>query len=190
MKPWQNLLLGLFFGLLSGALVLLLNTRPRGQAISLPPLPTAAPLVVHLSGAVAKEGLYELPPGSRLDDALRAAGGLLDGADTDKINRAARLADGQKISIPSRMAAEPPASAGPQRSAAVLEPAPDEGLINLNTATLDELDTLPGIGASKAADIIAYREKTGPFQAIEDIQNVPGIGPKIFENIRDQISVE
>ncbi len=189
MKPWQNVLLGLFFGLLAGALIFLLNTRPRGQAISLPAQPTAAPLVVHLSGAVVQEGLYELPPGSRLDDALRAAGGLLDGADVEKINRAARLADGQKVNIPSRVA-ESPDAASPQRSAAEIQVTPGETQINLNTATLEELDALPGIGESKAADIIAYREKMGPFQAIEDIMNVPGIGPKIFENIRDQITVE
>jgi competence protein ComEA len=192
MKPWQNILLGVFFGLLAGALVLLISSRPRGAAITLPPLPTPAPLVVHISGAVAREGMYALPSNSRLDDVIQAAGGLLPSADVERVNLAARLSDGQKIIIPVAGATAEtgePAATGPERGNAVIEVAGQSSLININTATLEELDRLPGIGESKAADIIAYREKNGLFTAIEEIQNVPGIGPKIFETIQTLITI-
>lgn len=190
MKPWQVLLSGVFFGLLAGAFVLLINLRPRGQAIELPPLPTPAPLVVHITGAVSREGIYPLPAASRLDDAIQAAGGLLSSADASQINLAARLSDGQKIAIPeirpTVIASSLPLE---QRGGPPIETAPGSSLININTATLEELDRLPGIGESKAAEIINHREKNGPFNTIEDIQNVPGIGPKIFETIQELITV-
>lgn len=189
MKLWQGILLGVFFGLLSGALILLINGRPRGQAIELPALPTSAPIVVHISGAVKTTGLYTLPDGSRLDDAVQAAGGLIAEADTRQINLAARLEDGQKIVIPSLVATEQPGTPAAENRSQVIELSGNPNLININTATLEELDSLPGIGATKAAEIIAYREQNGPFAAIEDIQNVPGIGPKIFETIQDRITI-
>lgn len=190
MKPWQILLTGVFFGLLAGAFVLLINLRPRGEAIQLPPLPTPAPLVVHVTGAVTREGMYPLPAASRLDDAIKAAGGLLANADASQINLAARLTDGQKIVIPEIRPTGEAGSLPPDtRSAAPLEIEPGNKLININTATLEELDSLPGIGEGKAAEIIKYRENNGPFHAIEDIQNVPGVGPKIFETIQPLITV-
>lgn len=190
MKPWQVLLTGVFFGLLAGAFVLLINLRPRGQAIEIPPLPTPAPLVVHVTGAVTREGIYPLPAASRLDDAIRAAGGLLESADASQINLAARLSDGQKIVIPEIGITPETRSLPPgQRSVTQIEIAPEEKQININTATLEELESLPGIGEGKAAEIITYRENNGPFDSVEDIQNVPGIGPKIFETIQPLITV-
>jgi len=190
MKHWQTLITGVFFGLLAGAFVMLINLRPRGETIQLPPLPTPAPLVVHITGAVNQEGIYPLPAASRLEDAIQAAGGLLESADASQINLAARLTDGQKITIPEIRPTAEAGSLPPEgRSAVQIEPSPENTLININTATLEELDSLPGIGESKAAEIIKYRENVGPFNAIEDIQNVPGIGPKIFETIQPLITI-
>lgn len=190
MKPWQTLLTGVFFGILAGAFVMLINLRPMGEAIQLPALPTPAPLVVHITGAVLQEGIYPLPAASRLEDAVQAAGGLLESADASQINLAARLTDGQKIVIPEIRSTTEAGSLPPAtRSAAQIDTAPENHLININTATLEELDSLPGIGEGKAAEIIKYRESNGPFDAIEDIQNVPGIGPKIFETIQPLITI-
>lgn len=189
MKLWQGILLGVFFGLLSGALILVINNRPTGQAIELPPLPTASPLVVHISGAVTNAGVYALPGGSRLEDAIRAAGGLSADADTQQMNLAARIADGEKITIPSISPTSAPGAPAPETRSQSLPLNGAPARVNLNTATLEELDALPGIGETKAAQIIAYREENGPFASIEDIQNVPGIGPKIFETIQDLISI-
>ncbi|HEY9088550.1 MAG TPA: ComEA family DNA-binding protein [Anaerolineaceae bacterium] len=189
MKLWQGILLGVFFGLLSGALILVINNRPTGQAIELPPLPTAAPLVVHISGAVTNAGVYALPGGSRLEDAVRAAGGFSADADPRQINLAARIADGEKITIPSISPTSAPGAPAPDTRSPALPLNGTPARVNLNTATLEELDALPGIGETKAAQIIAYREENGPFASIEDIQNVPGIGPKIFETIQDLISI-
>lgn len=183
MKPWQNILLGVFFGLISSAVILLIAGAPRGTPVLLAELPTQSPLTVHVSGAVVNPGVYQFSPGSRVGDAVNAAGGLLETASQNEINLAARLQDGQKINIPETRTVNLP----PQRSGSISTSAPN--LININTATLDMLDNLPGIGAAKAQEIIAYRDQHGWFSTIEEIQNVPGIGPGIFDSIKDLISV-
>lgn len=179
-------------GLLGGGLILLISTQPHGQPVSLLPAPTPLPIVVYVTGGVQKPGLCSLPSGSRLQDAIQAAGGLLPGVDAQSINLAALVKDGERILIPYRVEETPTSKTQnlePQASST--QPTPSlEDKININTATLTDLDRLPGIGPALAGRIIAYRDENGPFNSIEDIQKVSGIGPVVFERIKDLITVE
>jgi competence protein ComEA len=126
-------------------------------------------LLVHVVGAVRTPGLYRLDDGSRIDDAIRAAGGPKPKADLDAINLAAPVADGQQVIVPVR--GRGTASAGPASSGAAAGP------VHLNTATLEELDTLPGIGPVTAQKILDYRDEHGAFSSVDELDAVPGIGP-------------
>ncbi len=159
---------------------------PRGEAIRLSPPPTGLPLVVDVRGAVTQPGVYELPPGSRVQDGIQAAGGALPDADLAGLNLAALLEDGAAIRVPVQGEAQSP----PSRSGDVTIPGVPGSLININTATQTELESLPGIGPVLAQQVIAYREANGPFPSTEAIQNVSGIGPGIFEKIKDMITVD
>lgn len=181
MKPWQWMALGLMLGLLSAAAILLVVTRPSGQPITILPAPTPAPIRVDVSGKVVNPGVYTLPPDSRVVEAIEAAGGLLDTADISMINLAARVEDGDKVWVPETGALEGDLPQIPARSSSVA--------ININSATASELETLPGIGEVKANQIVAYREEHGMFLNIEDLLNVPGIGPELLEKIRSEITL-
>jgi competence protein ComEA len=166
--------------------------------ILLSPPPTPRFWVINVTGAVVHPGVYELPAGSRVRDAVQAAGGLSPDASASGANLAALLVDGQSIVIPDGTSLTPlPARRGDPLSITI-EPASKQGasantasasLINLNTATLDELDELPDIGPVTAQSIIDYRTTNGPFVIIEDIQKVPGIGQVMFDKIKDLITV-
>ncbi len=189
--------------LVAGALYLAASP-PRGEEISLPAAPTPLPLVVQVSGAVARPGLYALPAGSRVQDAIDAAGGLTAEADLDLLNLAAFIQDGERVAVMARGAWQTPEAASSEdagqagissrnpESPAPPDPqaTPNTGPINLNTATQAELENLPGIGPSLAQRILAYREQHGPFTTIEDIQKVKGIGPKIYEKIKGLITIK
>ena len=138
-------------------------------------------LKVYVCGAVAKPGVYELPVGSRVYEALGLAGGLTDEAAQTAVNQAELLSDGQMIEIPT-------AEEMQKKEAAQEEY--EDGLVNLNTAGLEELKTLPGIGDSKARSIIAYREKNGAFTSIEDIKKIEGIKDGVFAKLEGCIKVE
>jgi competence protein ComEA len=176
--------------LLATGSAVLITRQPRGQPITLLPPPTPAPLQVYVVGAVAAPGVYSLPAGSRVKEAVEAAGGALPEANLQAINLAALLEDGAKVSIPSTLihTDEPPLP--PSRASGTMPPSEKSGLININTATQAELESLPGIGSVIAQRIIAYRQANGPFSKIEDLLNVPDIGPKTFENIKNLITVE
>ena len=193
---WWGVIVGILGGLLGAGLIFLTTRAPRGAPISLLPAPTPAPVIVQVAGAVAKPGVYSLPPGSRLQDAVTAAGGLAASADPDSVNLAARLQDGEKIDIPVRPAPSPTLRPGeiPQRLNP-LSPTPEEPPtpssdhpVNINTATQAELESLPGIGPITAQKILEYRSSHGPFSRAEAIQNVPGIGPKTYERLKDLIT--
>ena len=172
-------------GVLLGAGLIFLVSRPRrGQPVILNPPPTPLPLLVHVAGAVAQPGVYTLPPGSRVQDAINSAGGFSDSADRQALNLAALIQDGSRVYVPFLVTPEH-AQPGPARQAT---PSPHFP-ININTATLAELDSLPGIGPVTAQDIIDYRNRHGSFQRIEDIDQVPGIGPATYEKIKDLITV-
>ncbi len=193
-KVFINTLWIVLVGLL-GAGILAVVSRPRvGDAVALQPAPTAQPVVVHVAGAVAAPGVYTLPPGSRLQDGLTVAGGLLPEADSASLNLAALLQDGQKIVVPVQGNALAPVSDLPQTStserSAALELADLPQKVNINTASAAELETLPGIGPTLAANIIAYRQANGPFTTPESLLDVPGIGPSRLEQIQDRVVFE
>jgi len=191
LKSWQILILGILIGLLSAGLILLVSAPPRAQAILLLPTKTLRPWVIHLSGAVATPGVYEIAPESRLRDVIALAGGLLPQADLEAINLAVRLNDGVKIRIPYQ-GETPPA---PIIEMPVLPESSEEApvanttRVDINHANAEQLEALPGIGKTRADAIVEYRQKHGNFDTIEQIQNVPGIGPTIFEQIRHLIVV-
>lgn len=140
----------------------------------------ATKLVVHVDGAVSRPGVYELPAPARGIDAIEAAGGLVEGADTSALNLAAELADGEKVHVPVEGEQPTPAADG-----AASEAAP----VNLNTAGVEELDELPGVGEATARAIIEDREANGPFSAPEDLMRVSGIGEKKFERLAGLVCV-
>ncbi len=140
-----------------------------------------------MSGAVARPGVYSLPQGSRLQDAIRAAGEALPDADLGVLNLAASLEDGSQVDVPVIGAAgSSPSAAGASRFASG---GATGGLVDINTATQEELESLPGIGPTLARRIIDYRQANGPFASIEAIQDVEGIGPGIFKEIEELITV-
>lgn len=138
-------------------------------------------IYVHVCGAVNTPGVVKLPVDSRVDDALHAAGGFAENACTESVNLAARISDGDQLYFPDVEEAE-----NLNRAAE----ASQSGIVNINTAGKDMLMTLPGIGEARARDIVSYREKNGPFSAIEEIQNVSGIKGSVYEKLRDKITVE
>ncbi|MDO4280950.1 MAG: helix-hairpin-helix domain-containing protein [Peptococcaceae bacterium] len=149
----------------------------------------AAEVVVHVAGAVAKPGVYTLPGSARVDDAVRAAEATAE-ADLSLINLAEKLTDGQKIVVPKAgeaAATTDAPTAGTATATASGKTADD--LININTATAEELEELPGIGEVRAEAIISHRETNGPFKAIENLQDVSGIGEKTYEKIASSVTV-
>jgi competence protein ComEA len=183
-KRWYWLGAFIVVGTLLGAGILVLVTRPpRGNPISLLPAPTSAPITVYVSGNVNQEGLYSLPAGSRINDAIMAAGGFSAEANTSSINLAEILTDGQQINVP-----DVNLSAGMDIPARSIDSS--LVLVDINTASLEQLDTLPNIGPITAQDILDYRNTNGPFGSIEEIMEVPGIGQAKFEAFKDLITVE
>lgn len=185
LKSILNLVSGILFGLFVAALIWVVSRNPSGEAVTLRPVPTDKPIVVHITGAVPRPGVYALPEGARVQDVISAAGGFLAEADKELINLARILEDGEMLDIPYAEGFSPviPTPVEPP----AIEASTD--LININTASSFELETLPGIGATTAQKIIAYREANGPFISIEDIINVSGIGPGTYERIKDLITV-
>jgi competence protein ComEA len=151
----------------------------------------ATEVVVHVAGAVVSPGVRRLPPGSRVTDALDAAGGALPGADLPRINLAALLVDGQQVYVPKPGEEVPVAAAGvPGGVGAAGSGGPVPGAaVDLNTATAEQLDTLPGVGPATAAAIIAHREQHGPFTSVDQLLDVRGIGEARLEQLRDLVSV-
>lgn len=167
--------------------------------------PTSGPgeLALHCAGAVVSPGLYRLPAGSRVQDLIDAAGGPLPNAAVDSLNLAQLLEDGSKIYLPTleELAADPslaqatgpgsldqsgmPAGAGQQAGAA----ASSSGLINLNKASAQELESLPGVGPKTAEKIVAWRQANGGFKSLEELELVPGIGPRTLENLRPLVTL-
>lgn len=160
-----------------------MRSRPRPIALDLgSPAPEAEAknvrrVYVHVGGAVASPGLYVLRDGARVDDAVRAAGGVTADADLDSLNLAAKLRDGDKVLVPRRGESQDGGGSGAEQK------------VNVNTATVAQLDTLPGIGPALAQRIVAYREQHGGFRTVNDLEKVPGIGPAKLEAIRDLVVV-
>ncbi len=182
MKSWQLILIGVLFGLLAAGVVLLVVSPDRGKAVELPePLPETG-IAVDVGGAVVNPGVYQLPVGSRVEDAIEAAGGMLPEAYTEIVNMAGPLSDGSKVLVPLRSEKSEDGSPGEDADVEAGE------LVNINTADKDSLITLPGIGESKAEAIIAYRTENGPFTDPQELMEVSGIGPGIYEKLKDLIT--
>lgn len=163
-------------GLLLAGLLFLLVSQPRGTPVTLLPAPTAAPVRIHVAGAVRNPGVYELEPGSIVRDAIQIAGGTLPEAELENINLASSLQEGQRVYLPV---------AGEQ----LVSVASNSVLIPINTAAAPQLEQLPGIGPVLAQSIVEHRERYGPFQQLEDLLEVEGIGPAKLEAIRDLVQV-
>jgi competence protein ComEA len=171
-----------------GGAILLLSTRPQPVQITInPPVPTAtgeptaapSPITVYVTGAVAQpEQMYTLDAGSRVQDAIEAAGGVSDNANLEAVNLAGILRDGDQVHVPEI------------GTAAVIATPSGGGLVHVNTATVEELDTLPGVGAALAQRIIDYREANGPFAHLEALDAVEGIGPAMLANIESLIAFD
>lgn len=157
------------------------GSTARAPAVRVvPSTPTPTPLLVHVSGAVRHPGLVSLPAGSRVVDALAAAGGPTGAADQSGVNLAARVSDGQQVVVPAR-------GTRPARGATAAAGAPGSAPISLGSATLEQLEALPRIGPAMAARIIAYRDAHGGFSSVDELGEVGGIGPKTLAGLRDLV---
>jgi competence protein ComEA len=164
--------------------VLAVHALHRGPArVAIPALrtavharsPAAAQLVVDVAGAVLRPGLYHLVAGTRIADAVAAAGGATAKADITLVNLAAPLADGEQVLVPARGAAGSAAAASAPSQSAPLD---------LNTASAEQLDALPGVGPATAQKIIDYRQAHGPFRSVDELEAVPGIGPSKLAQLK------
>jgi len=179
---------------IGAGLVFLIASQPKGEPVKLAPPPTPAPLLIHVTGAVANPGVYALPEGARIQDALAAAGGVLSDANVELINQAAFLEDGQQIWVPWNQGDPDSGERGgsipgqPEQKPPEASPDPVEPL-NINFATQSELESLPGIGPVIALRIIEYRQEYGPFEKIDEIKAVEGIGEAKFDQIKDYITI-
>lgn len=170
---------GILFGLFLAALVWVMARSPRGESVVLRPVPTQRPIIVHVTGAVPRPGVYALPPGARVQDVISAAGGFLAEAEKSEINLAAPLEDGARLDIPFMEGASPVLPT-PGVEVSTTE------LVDINTASFEEINALPGITDSAAQTIIENR----PYFEVEEIRDLPGVGPGVFSRIQDMITVE
>jgi competence protein ComEA len=161
------------------------GSSPDASAVRLDPRPPSTALV-HVAGAVRSPGVYRLRDGERVQDAVRRAGGPRAGADLNAINLAAKVADGQQVVVPRRGAAGAAVVAGDGAGAGAGPAAPP---VSLNTATAEQLDTLDGVGPATAAKILDYRRQHGGFKSIDDLGEVPGIGPKRLAALRSKVQL-
>jgi competence protein ComEA len=141
-------------------------------------------VVVDVTGAVLKPGVYRMPAGSRVNDAVKRAGGETGKAALDSINLAARLADGQQVVVPE---AAPPGTGGGAAGVAAATGAEEDAPISLSTATAAELDTIDGIGPVTAEDIIGFREEHGGLSSVDQLDQISGIGPATMEALRERL---
>jgi competence protein ComEA len=166
----------------------LVDALPAGTAPAAPsasqPAPAAETVVVYISGAVRHPDVYQVPAAARVKDVVLAAGGLTEDAAAERINLAEHVADAQHVHIPRQGEAAPEPASGDSAA-----PSAKSALIDLNTASAADLDTLAGIGQSLAQRIVEYRTTNGPFQSVEDLQKVKGIGPALFAKIASSITV-
>jgi competence protein ComEA len=161
-------------------------SAPRVASVPLEPVasrPARALLVIHVVGKVRRPGLYRLRDGARIADAVRRAGGARRGADLAALNLAAPLADGVQVLVPARSASGAPPVASPSEGVV-----PPTGPTSLSSATIEELDELPGVGPITAQKIVDYRTEHGPFASVDDLDAVPGIGPTRIEQLRELVT--
>lgn len=168
---------------LAGRVALRSEARaPAAASVALEAEPAAVrKLIVHVVGAVRRPGLYRLPDGSRVDDAIRRAGGPKPKAALELVNLAAPVADGQQVVVPALGDGQDPGTAAAGGGAG--------GRVHLNSATLEELDTLPGVGPVTAQKIVDYRTAHGAFGSVDELDAVPGIGPARLAELRELVDL-
>lgn len=188
----------------SGFVVYQLFLAPQTAVrVTTPPRPVPSPVVAQVAGAVRQPGLYTLPASGRIEDAIQAAGGPADDANLDAVNLAARVSDGQRVVVPRRAQAgsapaagaaplpgpdaAPAADVGP--APATAEPPLAERRVNLNTATLAELDSLPGVGPATVQKIVDQRQKA-PFTSIEQLLELKIVNSATMARLRDLVTVD
>ncbi|MDI3257351.1 MAG: ComEA family DNA-binding protein [Kyrpidia sp.] len=156
-------------------------------------------IAVDVKGAVRSPGVYQLAPGSRVKEAVEAAGGVLESGRLDGINLAAKLEDGGMVVVPGGPAGGNAPVSGSHAAVAASPPAAGDGnggspvsggVVHLNSGSVEEIDRLPGIGKSKAEAIVRYRQEHGPFPSVDRLRDVPGIGPKLLERIRSRVDLQ
>lgn len=161
---------------------------PKEEPVTSEEVEKALVIMVHVCGAVKQEGVYTFEAGARVVDAIQAAGGLKSEAAGAALNQAALLVDGMQLYVPSEeewKAEDIPITTETGKTTGTV----GNGLVNINQADRSVLMTLPGIGASKADDILAYREQHGPFQSVDEIMQIPGIKEGVFKKIEQLITV-
>jgi competence protein ComEA len=166
------------------------SVAPVGTSVGDPTTTAAPSVVVYVAGAVAVPGVYTLAPLSRVTDAMSAAGGALATADLDVVNLAATVHDGERIYVPVVGEIVPALILGDAVAGdAATDATVPAGPVNINTATADQLDVLPGVGPTTSAAIVAHREQHGPFQSVDQLGDVHGIGPAKLEALRGLVTV-
>ncbi len=202
MKPWLLILYGLLLGLLVAGLILLIAQPQRGHSITLspaptptltsPPYPTATPepIFVQISGEIQHPGIYALDEYSRLETLIELSGGFTDIADIERINMAAVLRDGDYFFIPAKDQEIPETARNAPSNLYTAQDTGYEYPLDLNQASQEALESIPGIGPSKAEDILNYRDTIGSYSNLEELLNVPGIGDVTLESLRDYLFVE
>ncbi len=189
------LVMGLFFlVILLGTVYLLRRPEPAALTIVTPmprATPTVAMILVDVRGAVVRPGVYSLPAGSRVQDALAQAGDVTADSDARGLNAARRLNDGEQIHVPTRSEAAATPVFTPERGDRAATPTSTRvASVNVNTATAEQLDTLPGIGPALAQRIVEYREQNGEFTRIQDLKQVRGIGDALFDQIKNLVVLQ
>ena len=201
MKSWLQVVIWILIGLLAAGLVTLIAKPDPGVPITLsqPPTPTRLPMsdvtptlsdiLVQIGGQVVNPGVYTLAPYSGLDDLISKAGGLLPQADLVRINYAAIIQNGDYFYIPEVDEVIPETANNAPINSSFDENTGIQYPLDLNTASQDELESLPGIGPARAADIIFYREVVGAFSDIDELINVEGIGTATLESLREYLVI-
>jgi competence protein ComEA len=180
MKTIVTGVIGVLSGLLLAGAMYFFILPQRGTSIQIM-TSTPAPIICHIDGAVKSPGVYSFSYGDRIENAIEKAGGVIESANVSGINLAARLSDGQKIYVPIIEDGDPPIILTPDNSPLLL--------VNINTADVEQLSQLPGIGQNKAQVIVDYRGTYGNFLNVMDLLNVPGIGQSIFDKIEPMITI-
>ena len=157
-----------------------------GASVSASSTSIAASIVVYVAGAVAAPGVYTLDNPARVTDAVAAAGGVVVGADLDVVNLAATVHDGERVYVPKVGGTVPPVVGA---DVVVVDNTTAVGPVNVNSATAEQLDVLPGVGPSTAAAIVSHRQQHGPFQTVEQLADVRGIGPAKLDALRGLVTV-
>ncbi|GAP22951.1 helix-hairpin-helix domain-containing protein [Leptolinea tardivitalis] len=185
LKPWQHILLGVLLGAAAISAALVITLPDRMSPLNILPTTTIEPFQVYVVGAVSKPGVYILPQESRVQSAIDAAGGLLDDANAEKLNLAAPISDGQKIYVPHIN--ETSSKEELSKSGTSID---EVSVIPINSATLKDLENLPGIGEGKAKAILAFREQKGRFQSIDELLEVSGISKNLLDQIRPFLYID